>query len=122
MADIGEEGGLGTVNFGERFGALAFLLKCPRICNGCSNLPGHELQKALVLVVKYEARAETDNQKPGHCLLGTASGERNNNRSLYALRKAGGSDLTEFRRETLDNQWASGFPHVLKPPKIILIV
>ena len=89
MADIGEKGGLGAVNFRERLGALPFLLKCPGVCNGCRNLPGHELHKPLVIVVKYEARAETHNQKASRCVLDTASGERNNNSSLYAFGKAG---------------------------------
>ena len=44
VADIGEEGGFGAIDFGERFGAAAFLLISLGVGNRRSDLPGDQLR------------------------------------------------------------------------------
>ena len=48
VADVGEEGGLGPVEFGQRLGPLPLLLVGPGVGDGGGDLAGQQVEEPLV--------------------------------------------------------------------------
>ncbi len=65
VADIGEEGGLGAVDLGQRFGALALLLIGLGIADPGRDLAGQEGQEGAVALVEQAKGIEPDHQSAG---------------------------------------------------------
>jgi hypothetical protein len=74
VADVGEKGGLGAVDFREGFGAFAFLLIRAGVGDGGGDVSDEQIVKGAIGVVKGEARADAGDER------------------TYGLRAAGGQD------------------------------
>ena len=61
VADVAEEGGLGPVDLGQRFGALALFLVSPRVPHGGRDLSGDEIEEDSEIGVQRPLR-----RGPGH--------------------------------------------------------
>ncbi len=62
MANVGEKGGLGAVDLGERFGSLPFLLVRLGVGDAGGDLSGHQIDERAVLNVERPQRAEAEHQ------------------------------------------------------------
>ena len=65
VADVGEEGGLGPVEFGQRLGPLPLLLVGPGVGDGGGDLAGQQVEEAPVAVVEHQPGADPGHDEPG---------------------------------------------------------
>ena len=65
VADVGEEGDLGPVHFGQRLGPLPLLLVGTGVGNGSGHTGGEQVVEAPVRLVQRQAGADTDDEDGG---------------------------------------------------------
>src|SRR5882672_6769935 len=92
VADVGEEGRLGTIDLGQRLGALAFRFESTRIRNARGDMDCNEIEESAVVGVEDAARAHTGDQEASGSRLGLC-GQREYKGSLDRVRPwTGGED------------------------------
>src|SRR6267142_986468 len=92
VADVGEEVRLGTIDLGERLGALAFRLESTRIRNARGDMACNEIEEGAVVEVEDAARTHTGDQEASGSRLGLC-GQREHKGSLDRVRPwTGGGD------------------------------
>ena len=69
VADVAEEGRLGPIQFGQRFGATPFVFQRERVADRGGDAGGEQLHEGPVVLVVGEPRAETDNQRADRALF-----------------------------------------------------
>ncbi|PWW22492.1 hypothetical protein JD79_01646 [Geodermatophilus normandii] len=90
MADVGEEGGLGAVELGERLGAGALGGVGARVGDGAGDLRGQQLVEGPVLLVQRAVGTDADQQRPDRLASGAARQRQRHRRGhLVAERPAG---------------------------------
>ena len=65
VADVGEERGLGAIDFGQRFGATALLLVGLRVGDAGGDLAGDESEEAAVALVVQPVRIQPGDEDAG---------------------------------------------------------
>src|SRR5260370_11185256 len=99
VADVGEEGRLGTIDLGQRLSALAFRFESPRICNARGDMACNEIEEGVVVGVEDAARAHTGDQEASGSRLDLC-GQRVYNGSLDWVRPWTGGGETDKTRES----------------------
>ena len=69
MADVAEEGGLGPVEFGQRFGSLLLSFIGLGVEDGSADVACDQLEKHPVGVIEDAARAHAEHGKVGEALV-----------------------------------------------------
>ena len=102
VRNVGEEGGLGAVEFRERFRPLALRLIGARVRNCRGDLPGDELEEALVLRVQHVSRTH-----PGHKdareLMGDVRLDGHSHRGVWRVAPGTRRDKRPARRQGIDH-------------------
>ena len=65
MTDVGEEGGLGPVEFSQLLSPLPLLFVGMGVGNGRGDVTGQEVEKPSIPVVEDEARTDADHDEAG---------------------------------------------------------
>ena len=84
MAHVGEERGLGAIDFRQRFGAAALLLVGFGVGDGGGDLARDEIHKAGIIVVEQPERIETGDEEAGPAGF-AARQDRQDDRAVGAL-------------------------------------
>ncbi|GJE03758.1 hypothetical protein GMJLKIPL_5715 [Methylobacterium isbiliense] len=92
MADVGEKCRLGPIQFRQRRGPLAFILKDACVRNGRRNVPGHQVEKAPVVGVQNSPWTDSDDEETCRS-LGIGALERQDDRRFHGVRPEGHREL-----------------------------
>src|SRR5258705_1046713 len=98
VADVREEGRLGTIDLGQRLGALAFRFESTRIRNARGDMACNEIEEGAVVGVEDAARAYTGDQEASGSRLGLC-GQREYKGSLDRVRPWTGGEDADSARE-----------------------
>src|SRR5215468_1208130 len=123
MRDVREKGGLGAVDFGQGFGALAFLFVSAGVGDGRGDVAGGEFVEAAIIVIGRQARADSGDQETGGKFLRPGFGEWQRNRALRPIVRpcAGGQPhvLAEPLRQVFDNLTFTRLDDAAEVPNVI---
>ena len=81
VADVGEERGLGAVDLGQRFGALALLLVGARVGDAGRDLSRQQAEEAAIVVVERPVRIQAGDKETGDAAL-ACSRQRHDDRAV----------------------------------------
>jgi hypothetical protein len=104
VADVGEEGGLGAVDFGEGLGALTLFLIRASVGDGGGDAGDDQIEEGAVGVVEGEARADAGDESTDG-VSATGGKNRKDESFLYGFGIWAGGERTVSAREILAMEW-----------------